>query len=405
MNKTLLIFRHELITTLKRTGYIVMTLALPVLALLAVGISALFLAIARPPSVEVITIGYVDEEGGFNHFTTQRNIRLVSFTTREEATRAMAGGDIKEYFIVPSDYTFKGTVYRYTLEKQLMAPPDIAAAIKSFLTNNLLTGKLPSETIRVIESPLNLVTTRLTETGAIDPEQGGFGNLIIPGIFSILLVLSLTFSSAYLIQGLGEEKENRLIEVLLSSVSARQLMTGKVLGLGVAGLVQVLVWLISLTLLLSLAAAVFGGFFTTIQIPANFIILGIVYFILGYSLFAVLSAGVGAISPSAREGQQLASVFTLVAISPLWFASAVINFPNNPAWVGLTIFPLTAPVIVMLRLGLTEIPAWELAASMLVLIICTVGLLLAAVRVFRTYVLMYGRRPGLGELFRNLKSG
>jgi ABC-2 type transport system permease protein len=405
MNKTFLIFRQEFLTTLKRTGFIILTAAVPVLGLLAIGIAALVSGTARPPSVQITTIGYIDEEGGFSEFTTQGNIQIVPYTTVDMATRAMVKGDIKEYFVIPQNYSTTGIVKRYTLQKQPAAPPEIVTAIKAFLTSNLLAGKVPPATTSVIESPLNLFSTRLNTSGDVAADQGGYGNLIIPSLFGFLLVLSLTFSSAYLIQGLGEEKENRLIEVLLSSVSTRQLLTGKVVGLGTAGLVQVVVWLVSLPLLVALAAAIFGGFFSSIQIPPNFILLGIVYFILGYFLFAVISAGTGAISPSAREGQQLSSIFTLIAISPLWFSSAILAFPDSPAWVGLTIFPLTAPVVVMLRIGLTGIPAWQLAASIVVLIIAIIVLLLLAVRVLRAYLLMLGKRPRLGEIIRSLRSG
>ncbi len=400
-----MIFRHEFITTLKRTGFIIMTLIVPVLGLLAIGISMLISGAAQSPAVQVTKVGYVDPGGQINQPASLGNVEMVPYNTPENALQAMVKGDIKEYFVIPADYVSTGRVDRYTLEKQLAAPPEIAAAIKDFLTDNLLEGKVPPATINVIEAPLNLVTTRLNPSGGVASDQGGFGNLIIPGIFSILLVLSLTFSSSYLLQGLGEEKENRLIEVLLSSVSTRQLLTGKVLGLGAAGLVQVVVWLVSAPLLLLLAQSTFGGFMTAIQIPPNFILLGIVYFILGYAIFAVLSAGAGALSPSAREGQQLASIFTFIAVSPLWFSSAIINFPDSPAWVGLTIFPLTAPVVVMLRLGLTDIPVWELAASVVVLIISILGVLAIAVSIFRTYLLMYGKRPSFGTILRSLRSG
>jgi ABC-2 type transport system permease protein len=404
MNKTMLIFKHELAVTLQRPGFIIMTLSLPVIALLAIAIAWIVTGVSGPAVVELTHIGYVDEMGGFDQFTSQGNIQLQSFTTRDEALKAMVAGEIREYFVIPAGYTSTGLVNRFTLEKQPAAPPDVVAAVKVFLTSNILEGKIPPPAIAVVESSLNLVTTRLTPEGAIAPEQGGFGNLIIPGIFAFLLIMSLTFTSAYLIQGLGEEKENRLIEVILSSVSTRQLLTGKVLGLGVAGLVQVLVWLVSLPLLLALATAVFGGMFTGIQIPPNFLALGLVYFILGFGLFAILSAATGAISPSAREGQQLASVYTIIAVSPLWFTSALMLFPNSPVWVALTIFPLTAPVVVMFRLGLTDIPVWQLAVSVTVMLLSCIGLLWIAIRIFRTYLLMYGKRPGWRVIVRSLRN-
>jgi len=400
-----LIFRHEFLHTIKRTWFIIMTLFVPLVALLAVGVIQLISTIAEPPVVETTTIGYVDEVGGFDQYTAQGNIELVRFNKQDDATKALVNDDVSEYFVIPLDYISTGVINRYTLEKEVETPPATTTAIKNFLTSNLLAGKVPPDTINLIEAPLNLVVTRLTETGAVAREQGGFGNAIIPGIFSLLLALSLTFCSSYLVQGLGEEKESRLIEVLLSSVSTRQLLTGKVLGLGVAGLVQVVIWLVSAPLLLSLASSAFGGFISTIQIPANFLVLGIVYFILGYLLFAALSVGIGAISPNAREGQQMSLIYTLLAFVPLWLLSLLFIFPNSPIWVVLTIFPVTAPVATMLRLGVSDIAAWELVASIAVLGLSIIVVLLLAIKVFRTYLLMYGKRPNLGEIIHNLRIG
>ncbi len=405
MNKTLLIFRHEFRNAIKRKGFIIMTLIVPVLGLLGIGIFSLVSTGAGPTVVEITTIGYVDEIGGFDSYTTQANIELVSFDTQDEATVALINYEVKEYFVIPEDYTSTGVINRYTLARELETPKATVTAIKNFLTSNLLAEKVPPDTIELVEKPLGLVTTRLTETGEVATEQGGFGNLIVPGIFSLLLALSLQLSCVYLVQGLGDEKESRLIEVLLSSVNTRQLLVGKVLGLGVAGLVQVVVWLASLPLLLNLASSTFGGFFGAIQLPASFLVLGIVYFVLGYSLFAALSAGVGAISPSAREGQQLIPMFTLLLFVPLWFSSILFIFPNSPLWTVLTILPVTAPIAVMLRLGVSGVAVWELAVSITVLALSVILVMFLAIRVFRAYLLMYGKRPSWGEVFRSLRSG
>ena len=403
MNKTLLIFRHEFAHTIKRVGFMIMTLIVPVLALLAIGVFNIVAGIIEP-TVETVNIGYVDEAGGFSGYTTQGPTILNRYDTSADATHALLDKEIVEYFIIPGDYIATGNINRFTLEKELETPPGTAAAIKNFLTSNLLSGKVPEEITVIIESPLRITITRLTETGEVATDQGGYANLLVPAIFALLLALSLSFSSAYLLQGLGEEKESRLIEVLLSSVSTRQLLTGKVLGLGAAGLIQVAVWLISLPLLLNLASSTFGGFFSDIQLPVNFLVFGVIYFILGYLLFAVISAGIGAIAPNAREGQQLATIFTLTAIVPLWFSSPLMFFPDSPIWIALTIFPLTAPVEVMLRLGVSGVPAWQLAVSIVVLALTIAGLLWLAIRVLRTYLLMYGKRPALGEIIRNLRN-
>jgi len=405
MNKTFLIFRHEFLQTIKRKGFIIMTLIVPLGALLAIGVYQLISGITEPPVEEVTTIGYVDEAGGFDQYTTHGNIELIRFNTPEEATTALINGNVSEYFVISGDYISTGLINRYTLEKQLETPSATATVIKNFLTYNLLKDKVPPETVYRIESPLNLVVTRLTETGAVAPEQGGFANLVIPIIFGALLAASLAFSSSYLLQGLGAEKENRLMEILLSSVSTRQLITGKVLGIGTASLAQVAIWVAATPLLLNQASSSIGGFISTIQIPPNLLALAVVYFVLGYLIFAVLSVGVAAVSSSVREAQSLASIFTLWTIAPFWLLSVIIAFPNSPAWVILSIFPFSAPVLVILRLGLTGVPTWQLATSMAVLVLCIIGGLLLASKLLRTYILMYGKRPNLREIIRNLRSG
>jgi ABC-2 type transport system permease protein len=167
----------------------------------------------------------------------------------------------------------------------------------------------------------------------------------------------------------------------------------------------VVVWLASAPLLLRLASSSFGGFISTIQLPTNFLILGIVFFVLGYLLFAALSAGVGAISPNAREGQQLSMIYSLFVFVPLWFSSLLFIFPDSPIWVVLTIFPVTAPVATMLRLGVSDIAVWELVVSIAVLALSIIGVLFVAIRAFRIYLLMYGKRPNWGEIVQNLRSG
>ena len=403
MNKSLLIFRHEFLSTIKRAGFIIMTLALPVLALLAIGGTQLISGIVKPSGPAQITnIGYVDQTGGFSQFNSQGTVELKPYNTPDTALRALVQKDVKEYFVIPADYATNGMVTIYTLEKQLTAPQEVQTAIKNFLSSNLMVNKIPGATINVIESPLYLNTIRLDDTGAIAKDQGGISNLIIPLIFGVLLAMSLSFSSSYLLQGLGEEKENRLMEILLSSVSTRQLVTGKVMGIGVAGLIQVVIWVISLPLLLHLASASIGGFISTIHIQANFLAAGIVYFILGYLLFAVLALCIASISPTAREGQGMAAIFTMFSVAPFWFLSLLMLFPNSSVWIVFSIFPFSAPVLVMLRLGLYGIPVWQLAASMAVMVLSIIAGLLLAAKLLRIYLLMYGKRPTIPEIVRSI---
>lgn len=403
MNKTVLIARHEFVTNVRRKAFIILTLALPLLVLMVMLASQIIVGLQKPP-VKIEKIGYVDETGAFNQYTQQDTTELVRFGSQDDANNALLNKNIKEYFVIPGDYIDTGFIYRFTLDRELEASGTMTTVIRDFLLSNLLEGKTTPEITERVKAPLNLVSTLLTKTGEVAPNQGGFTAFVIPYVFSMLLLLSIFFSSGYLLQGLGEEKENRVMEILLSSISSRQLLAGKVIGLGTAGLLQVILWLISARFLVQFASNTWGDIIGSLQIPMDFLVLGIIYFVLGYLLFAVLMAGVGAISPNARDGQSLSTLFTLSGIAPLWFTAFIIENPDHIVSQILTIFPVTAPVTVMIRLGLTDIPVWQLALSTGVLALSIYICFILAAKLFRTFLLMYGKRPNFTEIMRSFRS-
>jgi len=332
-------------------------------------------------------------------------IELIRVESEEIATEELTEGALDEYFVIPDDYVATGTVARYTLEKELAPPPAVASAIEGFLDSNLLASEVPPELIGRVLTPTSIATTTLTMEGTVAEDQGGYTNFIIPTLFGVLLAIALNVSANYVLQSLGEEKENRLMEILLSTVSPGQLLTGKLLGRGAAGLLQVLLWVVSIPLLLRLASAAFGGALSTVQVTPGLLTLGVAYFILGYLLFAVVSLAIAAICSTVREAQGLAPLFTLAAVAPFWFISLLMFFPNSPIWVVFSIFPFSAPVTMMLRLGITGVPAWQLAASMIVLVASVLGGLWIAAKLLRIYLLMYGKRPRIREIIRALRAG
>ena len=405
MNKTILILKHEFGQTIKRKSFIIMTLAFPLIVLLIIGIYQIVQGIDTPPALdEEVTIGYIDEVGGFDDYINQSGgITFVVYQTEEKATGALLAEDISEYFIIPLDYVSEGVVIRYTLEKEVEPPDEIQWAMKSFLLSNLLEGQTSLEIAERVKAPLQLYSIRLDETGNVATEQGGVGAFIIPFLFGFLLIIAIFSSSGYLLQGLGEEKENRIMEILLSSVSTRQLLTGKVLGLGAAGLVQMVIWLLSAVFLVRLASTTIGGVLSTLQISGNLLFLGIVYFFLGYLLFAVLMAGIGAIGATARESQQMSMLIIMPVWIPAWVSFLFIEDPDHIVNTILTIIPITAPMAVFMRLGTSGIPTWELIVSITLLVVSILGALVLAAKVFRTFLLIYGKRPRLGEIIRCLR--
>jgi len=224
----------------------------------------------------------------------------------------------------------------------------------------------------------------------------------MPYIFALLLMFSIFFASGYLLQSISEEKENRLMKVLLSSVSARQLLLGKVLGLGAAGLAQIVVWVISFWVLVDVALAKIPGL-SAASMPASLVVLALVYYVLGYLLFAVIMAVVGSIGTTARESQSWSSIIAMSAVLPLFFINVIIENPSHAVSVVFTLIPTTASVTAMMRLSTEGIPAWQLGLSLVLLATAIVFCTWAGAKIFRSCLLMYGKRPSLRQIVRYVR--
>lgn len=405
MNKTIQVMKHEFLRMVKSKGFIIITLLFPLLSLIALGGYQLIQRMGIKDTMpKEVTIGYVDEAGGFDDTRQIGEITFVDYQTPEEATGALLAGDIDEYFIVPSDYITSGRIDLFTLERELEVSDYTASAVRNFLLNNLLQGQISDETLARTKAPAWFTSTRLDESGQISPEQGGVLSVfVIPYVFSLLFWIAILTCSFTLLEGLGEEKENRIMEILLSSISIRQLLLGKIIGLGAAGLLQILFWFISASLIVGLASSSLGGMFSSLEIPVRLIVFGIVYFILGYLLFAVLFASLGAIVPTYREGQQLAFFIIIPGIMPLMLIYFLVENPNHFITHIVTFFPISTPIASMIRLAVGSIPPWHIAVNITLLVLSSAGLFFLGARIFRSFLLMYGKRPGLREIMRSLR--
>jgi ABC-2 type transport system permease protein len=401
VNKTLIIFRHELLVTLKRTSFILVTLAAPLLMLLGYGIYQGVQNWYHPSEPETKTIGYVDQAGGFDQYTNL-GATFVSYPEEEEARQSLLSGEISEYFVIPSDYVRTGLIVRYTMKRELEPPSQTMESISGFLISNLIGGETSTEVLERAKTPIMLSSIRLDETGETIEGQNPFLQFFLPYIFAILLMFSIFFASGYLLQSISEEKENRLMEVLLSSVSARQLLVGKVLGLGAAGLAQIVLWVISFWVLVDVALAKIPGL-SAASLTPSLLVLALVYYVLGYLLFAVIMAVVGSIGTTARESQSWSSIVALTATLPMFFLNVIIENPNHAISVVFTLIPTTSSVTAMMRLPTEGIPAWQLVLSLTLLIAAIFFCMWAGAKIFRACLLMYGKRPSLREITRYIR--
>ncbi|MCX6798857.1 MAG: ABC transporter permease [Candidatus Diapherotrites archaeon] len=226
-----------------------------------------------------------------------------------------------------------------------------------------------------------------------------------PSTIAMVFSLAIFLSANFLLQGIATEKENRVMEVLLSSISFKELLMGKILGLAMLGLIQFFFWvgagMFTIALLapeiLAKATGTFAAFET--------IILYFAFFILGYLMYASLLAAIGALTETRGEAQQIGSLLTVFALIPAISTMFLVQEGNNIFASILTIFPLTAPITAMIRLFMRSLPLYEALFSIAVLLISTAVVVLVASRLFRAEVLMYGKKFSPVQLFDLILKG
>jgi len=209
-------------------------------------------------------------------------------------------------------------------------------------------------------------------------------------------------TASLMMNSVAKEKENRVMEVLLSSLKPKDLLTGKILALGLVGLLQLVVWLGSALVMLRL-----GG--TTLQIPPDLqlspaiLVWGVVFFILGYLVYGTIMAGVGALVGSVKEASQATFIIILPILIPLMLVGGIISQPNAILSVILSLIPFTAPNTIMTRLAVTPVPLWQLLTAVVLLLITILLLIRAVSGMFKAQLLLTGKKFSLGLFLRALR--
>jgi ABC-2 type transport system permease protein len=239
------------------------------------------------------------------------------------------------------------------------------------------------------------------ERGEVDRGQTmilAFGLLMI--IYITILVYGVT-----VMRGVIEEKQSRIIEVLLSSVRPFDLMLGKLIGIGLVGLTQYFVWTV-FGLLLGLLTSfpiLVSNWQSLPRIEPILLFFFLVYFVLGYFLYATLYAMVGAMVTSEEDGQQMQLPVTMTIVVPMLVSTLVMRDPGGTAATVLSLIPFFSPMLMFLRIGLQTPPWWQIALSIVLLIGTILGAVWVAAKIYRVGVLMYGKRPTIPEIFRWLR--
>lgn len=406
MNRIWNVSLQELVANFKRRSYLLMTFGVPALAIIVVLAITLFKADDEPedPFADLPDepIGYVDHSGLFGD-PGDFGAYLIRYESQATAQDDARSGRLSCYYLIPEDYLETGQITRVSPQFNIAASD--MALFESFLLTELLGEDSPLLLAR-LQSPAVVHEHQLDRSGELVTEIKGdsFANFGLVYGFALIMMVTMFFSSTQLMRSVITEKENRMIEIVLSSLRPIQLLAGKVLGQGLAGLVQILTWLGGVLLLIRLTGSDIP-FVGEIELPPSLFAIAVLYYLGGYLLFAAFSAGIGAISINLREGPQYSMVFTLPAVLPLMFLSNILEAPNSTVAVALSFFPLSAPLGMIERLAITIVPGWQIVLSLVVLFGSVGAGLWLAARLFRVNTLLSGQVPTRNELLRMLVQG
>ena len=330
--------------------------------------------------------------------STPGTVPLVRFDTTQAARAALELGEIQAYYVVVKDHLATNQVELFFVE-----PPDGKArrTFWDFMQINKL-NDLPSDIAGRAVADSNLIVRWPDDGpgGGREFSQRGFFNQFLPLIVGVAFVFLLLMSSGYLMGAVAEEKGNRTIEILVTSLTSVQLMGGKIVGVIAVTATQLIAWIA-----FACTAVLFGGrvlgfeLFQNLSLDLGIIMPIIVLFLPAYVMMAALMTVVGVSVNETQEAQQLMGLFILPSMVPIWLAGLILEHPDGPVAIGLSLFPITAMSTYSLRVAFAPVPTWQLATSILTLSLCACGALWLAERAFRLGMLRYGQKLHWRNLF------
>ena len=412
--------RFEFLAVVKRWSYLIATFGLPLFLAgvsgTVLGVQTYFLA---QRAAETSAFGLVDEAGvvdrsvfeerdGKSVWTVDES-DVVLYADADSATRALETGELRALYLVPKTYLEEGEIRAVQSEKTpllSMRGSTVEPVLRSLLRKSLLDGQLDANVEKRVISPAHFVRARLGPEGVevtdVDEALDLLMRTTIPLFLGVLLLTALLSASGYLVQTVSTDKESKIVEVLLSSVTPEEVLAGKLFGLGAAGLIQFAAWS-SMVMFVALTAS--AAFASVVSVPWYALAMSPLLFILGYLFLGSLMLATAALGANAAESQKLTMGWAMLAILPLMVLVILLEDPHGILGQIMTWIPFTSPLTVIIRLSVdsTGIAWWEVAGSVAVLVVSTWLSIRIGARLFRVGFLLTGSRPSLAELWRQAR--
>jgi ABC-2 type transport system permease protein len=426
----------ELLSTVKRPGYLIATFGMPLFLLLYGAIASIPGYLASTKKDEKTRLYAVVDETDVLRLEEAVELQAIELPAEakaalesagndavaralrrgsavftpypfiDEARAALLDGTVRGVYHLPADYMSSGRVEIYRRDGGITAAEMATGQFRTLLRDRLLAGRVPPEIAARVESTIaERAQWIVADDGSLEPFSVAalVTRFAVPGVFAILLFVSLMMTSGYLLQGTATEKENKVVEVVLASADPDELLLGKLLGLGAAGMLQVLVW----------SSMVIAGSFVVagvlalagVPIPWLMIAVGLPFFIATYLFVGSLILASGSIGGNFKESQQWSMMWTLLMVVPFFFMALLIEEPNGGVAQTFTFIPFTSALTLLIRLTLEPeaVAWWQIGGAFVILVGAIWVAIRFGARLFRVGLLLTGSRPKLREILRQAK--
>lgn len=398
MRNLLLVIKHEIVSTAGKRSFWLTTVLFPVM-MVAFTLGPQLLAqrsvtspAPGPAGVgqRAAVLGYVDPAGivvqlppGFDSETLRR------YPDEAAARAAVLAGRLGGYYLIPADFIRSGELVFVTPEISVMTADQRSDQLEYVLWYNL-SGDAAVARLLINPTPSVVLRSLAPETAAALPAaEPGSARSFIPLVAMFLLFFVITMSAGYMLQSVVKEKENRTAEILLVSLRPRDLMLGKVIGLGALALFQMAVWIGGGLLLAGVEQQVSLVLRRTVLTPA-FMTWTVLFFLGGFLAYSSALGALGALAPNLRESSQFTFVFLLPLLLPVWLNTVFVQAPNGTLATIFSLFPLTAPTAMVARLAAGGVPAWQAPLALAGVVLMAYVFVSLAARFFRSDTLLSG---------------
>lgn len=393
------VIRFEVVRALKKKSFWIMAFGFPLMFGLIFGI--IFLSnkttnnAAEDLSKQHFSIQYTDDSHLLNP-TLVAVMKATPAASKEAAIKAVEQGSLDAYYYYPTDVS-KAPIEVYGRDVSLFENGRYEGVATNLLSMSVETSVSP-EIKTIVQGKTEVKTTVYRDGKPYD----AFKQMIFPAVFLVLFYFLISFFGNQMLTSTTEEKENRVIEMILTTIEARTLIIGKIISLVLLSMIQGL-----LVILPALIGYIL--FHDSLKLPALDLSsipfdpfrvgMGAVIFIASFMLFTGLMVAIGAAVPTAKEAGGFIGLIMMLIFGPLYAASLFVSSPESPLVRGLSLFPFTAPIPLMLRNALGNLAPWEYAVGIALLIIFGIITMLIAVRIFRFGALEYSRKLSVKEIF------